>query len=163
MREPTIAFGGHLGGDPELRFTPNGVAVCDLRVATTPRREVAGQWEDKETLWFKVSCWRQLAEHVAASFKKGDRVVVTGRLLQQSYERGDGTVRTDLVVDAAVVGADVSRFPVEIKRTVRSGSSAELLTDKWADRETGEIVDEPPVGDPGPLVRFSDDGDEAAA
>ncbi len=133
MYEPTITLGGHLGGDPELRYTPNGVPVCDLRVATTPRRQVGEQWEDKETLWFKVSVWRQLAEHVAESFKKGDRVVVTGKLLQQSYQREDGSVRTDLVVDAAVIGADVSRWPVAVKRTVRAGSSAELLTDRWAD------------------------------
>lgn len=163
MREPTISFGGNLGGDPELRFTPNGVAVCDLRVATTPRREIAGEWQDKETLWFKVSCWRQLAEHVAASFKKGDRVIVSGRLLQHTYERGDGTLKTDLLVDAALVGADVARFPVEIKRTVRAGSSAEVLGDKWVDPETGEVLDEPLVGDPGPLVRFAEEHEDGEA
>lgn len=173
MREPTISFGGNLGGDPELRYTPNGVAVCDLRVAVTPRREVSGQWEDKETLWFTVSCWRQLAEHAALSFKKGDKVVVTGRLLQHTYERSDGSLKTALVVDAAAVGADVARFPVEVKRTVRTGSSAEVLGDRWVDTATGEVHDAPLVGDPGPRVPFSDDvpeelldgepADEAAA
>lgn len=161
MYEPTISFGGHLGGDPELRFTPNGVAVCDLRVATTPRRPVGDEWEDKETLWFKVSCWKQLAENVAGSFKKGDRVVINGRLLQQSYTRNDGTTGTSLLVEATGVGADVSRFPVEIKRTVREGSSAEVLADKWLDRSTGEVITAPPLGDAGPLVPFSEE--EAAA
>ena len=161
MYEPTIAFGGHLGGDPELRFTPNGVPVCDLRVATTPRRQVGEVWEDKETLWFKVSCWRSLAEHVAASFKKGDRVLVQGRLLQQSYERQDGTPGVSLVIDAGLVGADVSRYPVEVKRAVRAGSSADLMRDKWVDRETGEVV-EAPIGDPEQYVPLAGP-DEVAA
>jgi single-strand DNA-binding protein len=160
--EPTIALGGHLGGDPELRFTPNGVPVCDIRVATTPRRQVGDTWQDRETLWFKVACWKQLAEHVAASFKKGDRVLVQGKLLQETYERRDGSTGINLVVDAALVGADVGRAPVDVKRPVRAGSSADLMPEKWLDRGTGEIVTGPPLGDAGPLVPLADE-DVAAA
>ena len=162
MYEPTIALGGHLGADPDLRFTPNGIPVCDIRIATTPRRQVGDEWQDRETLWFTVVCWKQLAHHVADSFKKGDRVLVQGKLLQQSYERNDGTTGTKLVVDAASVGADVSRFAVDVKRTVRPGSPADLMPEKWLDTGTGEIVTGPPLGDAGPLVPFSD-GDVAAA
>jgi single-strand DNA-binding protein len=145
VNEPTISLVGHLGGDPELRYTPNGVAVCDLRVATTPRRQVGDEWRDRETLWFKIACWRQLAEHVAGSFHKGDRVIVQGKLLQETYERRDGTTGLSLVIDATVVGADVSRCPVELKRPVRAGSSADLMPERWVDRGTGEVVsaDEP--------------------
>jgi single-strand DNA-binding protein len=143
VNEPTIALSGHLGGDPELRYTPNGVAVCDIRVATTPRRQVGDDWQDRETQWFKVACWRQTAEHVAASFKKGDRVVVHGKLLQESYEKRDGTTGVTLVVDPTFVGADLSRCPVEVKRPVRAGSSADLMPETWVDRETGEIVTAP--------------------
>jgi single-strand DNA-binding protein len=161
VNEPTIALGGHLGGDPELRYTPNGVAVCDLRVATTPRRQVGEVWEDRETIWFKVSCWRQVAEHVAASFKKGDKVLVQGKLLQQTYERQDGTTGVSLVVDAALIGADVGRFAVDVKRTVRPGSSADLMPEKWYDRSTGEVVTGPaPEG--GDFVPL-EEGDEIAA
>lgn len=159
MYEPTIALGGYLGGDPELRYTPNGVAVCDIRVATTPRRQVGDEWQDRETLWFKVACWKQLGENVAASFKKGDRVVVQGKLLQETYERRDGTTGVNLVVDATLVGADVRRCPVELKRPVRAGSSADLMPERWLDRATGEIVTAP-VGDPGPLVPFHEDADD---
>jgi single-strand DNA-binding protein len=143
VNAPTISFTGHLGRDPELRFTPNGFAVCDLRVATTPSRKVGDTWVDKETLWFKISCWNELAENVSQSLKKGDRIVVTGRLLQQSYVKADGTPGVTLLVEAVGVGADVKRYPVEIKRTVRAGSSAEVLTDKWqVDPETGEVLGE---------------------
>jgi single-strand DNA-binding protein len=161
--EPTIALGGHLGGDPELRYTPNGVAVCDLRIATTPRRQVADEWQDRETLWFTVACWRQLAEHVAASFKKGDRVLVQGKLLQETYERRDGSTGVNLVVDAALVGADVGRCPVELKRPVRAGSTADLMPEKWLDTDTGEIVAGPPLGDAGPLVPLLDEVEDAVA
>ena len=156
MYEPTIALAGHLGGDPELRYTPNGVAVCDIRLATTPRRQVGDEWQDRETLWFKVSCWRQLAEHVAASFKKGDRVVVQGKLMQETYERRDGTTGLNLLVDADLLGADVRRCPVELKRPVRAGSSADLMPEKWLDRETGEIVTSAAVGS-GPLVPLAEE------
>jgi single-strand DNA-binding protein len=140
VNEPTITLVGHLGGDPELRYTPNGVAVCDLRVATTPRRQVGEEWFDRETLWFKLSCWRQVAEHVAGSFRKGDKVVVQGKLLQETYERKDGTTGVNLVIDATVVGADLSRCPVELKRPARTGSTADLMPEKWVDRETGEVL-----------------------
>jgi single-strand DNA-binding protein len=143
LYEPTISLVGNLGNDPDLRYTPNGVAVCDLRVATTPRREVGGVWEDKETLWFTISCWRELAENVAQSFKKGDRLVITGRLLQQTYVREDGSTSTKMLIEAVGVGPDVRRFPVEVKRTVRAGSSADVLSDKWFDAETGEVLREP--------------------
>jgi single-strand DNA-binding protein len=152
VNEPTITLVGHLGGDPELRYTPNGVAVCDVRVATTPRRQVGEEWYDRETLWFKLSTWRQLAEHVAASFRKGDKVVVQGKLLQETYERRDGTTGVSLVIDATVVGADLSRCPVELKRPVRAGSTADLMPEKWVDRETGEVLTTQPDSEQEPAA-----------
>jgi single-strand DNA-binding protein len=162
VNEVSISLGGHRGGDPELRFTPNGVAVCDVRLATTPRRKVGEEWQDKETLWFKLTCWRELGEHVAQSLKKGDRVVVQGTLLQETYERRDGSTGVNLVVDAAVVGADLKRCAADLKRPVREGSSADLMPERWLDRASGEIVTGPPSGDAGPLVPLAD-GDVVAA
>jgi single-strand DNA-binding protein len=162
VNEVSISLVGHLGGDPELRYTPNGIAVCDVRLATTPRRKVGEEWQDKETLWFRVTCWRELAESVAATLKKGDRVMAQGRLLQQSYERNDGTIATKLVIDADAIGPDLSRCAADLKRPVREGSSADLMPEKWLDRGTGEIVTGPPLGDAGPLVPLADE-DVAAA
>jgi single-strand DNA-binding protein len=140
---PAISFTGNVGNDPELRYTPNGFVVCDLRVATTPARRVGDKWEDKETVWFKVSCWGELAENVVQSLKKGDRVVINGLFYQASYTREDGTVGTNLLVEAHGVGPDLKKFPVEIKRTVRAGSSAETFNDKWhVNTETGEVLGE---------------------
>jgi single-strand DNA-binding protein len=157
VNEPTITLVGHLGGDPELRYTPNGIAVCDIRLATTPRRQVGDEWYDRETIWFKIACWRQLAENVAASFRKGDRVVVMGKLLQETYERRDGTTGVNLVIDASVVGADVRRCEVQVKRPVRAGSSADLMPERWVDRETGEVVTSAPVAPAGEDPLSEDD------
>ena len=139
MQEPQISFTGNIGFDPVVRYTPNGVAVVDLRVGTTRRVQVGEQWQDGETLWFDVSCWKQLAENVSTSLKKGDRVTVNGRLLQKSWTREDGSVSTRLVVDATFVGADLGRHPVKVVRPVRDGSSAEVLPHRWVDTTTGEL------------------------
>ena len=140
MHEPHITLVGNVGNDPAIRFTPNGVGVCELRVATTPTTKVGDEWVDKETLWFKVSCWRELGENVSQSLKKGDKVVVTGRLLQQTYERTDGTQGVSLVIDAQSVAVDLRRHPAKVMRPVREGSSAEVLTERWLDKETGEVL-----------------------
>src|SRR6266702_5492967 len=77
---------GNLTDDPELRFTSNGVAVANFRVAVTPRIREGDQWKDGETSFFRVNVWRQHAEHVADSLSKGDRVLVVGRLRMRNWE-----------------------------------------------------------------------------
>lgn len=90
---------GHLGGDPELRYTPSGAAVANLRLATN---EV---WKDNEgntqerTEWHRVVLWRKLAEIAGQYLKKGMQVYVEGRLQTRSWEDKDGVKRysTDIV------------------------------------------------------------------
>ncbi|MBL3950522.1 single-stranded DNA-binding protein, partial [Bacteroides thetaiotaomicron] len=76
----------------ELRFTPNGAAVANFRVASTPRRfdNQTNQWVDGEAMFISCNIWRQAAENVAESLTKGTRVIVTGRLKQRSYETREG-------------------------------------------------------------------------
>ena len=80
----TIA--GNLADDPELRFTNTGIAVANLRVAVTQRIQQDGEWRDGDTSFFKVNVWRGQAEHLADSLGKGDRVMITGRLRQRSWQ-----------------------------------------------------------------------------
>jgi single-strand DNA-binding protein len=82
---------GNLVDDPELRFTSTGIAVTNLRVAVTQRIQQDGQWRDGDTSFLKVNTWRGQAEHLADSLTKGDRVMVTGRLRQRSWETPRGT------------------------------------------------------------------------
>lgn len=144
MNEPTIELTGHLGADPELRYTPNGAAVADLRIATTRRFKTGEEWQDGETMWFEVAVWNRLAEHVRESLHKGDKVMVKGRLLQRSWTRDDGTVSTKLVIDATGVGIDLGRAPVQVKLPVREGSAAASLPERWgSEGAPAPAVEEP--------------------
>ena len=109
--EPLITVVGNVAGPPRLRTTPAGVPVADFRIAATPRRHdrAAGTWSDGETLWFGVTAWRALGEHCAGSLKKGDRVVVQGRLTTRTWETEDGERRSSLEVDAGSVGLELTR------------------------------------------------------
>jgi single-strand DNA-binding protein len=82
---------GNLTDDPELRYTPNGAAVCKFRIAVNRRMpDGNGGWKDGETSFFSVNCWRTLAENAAESLTRGSRVVVAGRLNYRAWENEEG-------------------------------------------------------------------------
>lgn len=100
--ETSITVVGNLTDDPELRFTPSGAAVAKFRVASTPRYldKASGEWKDGEPLFLPCNIWRDYAEHVAESLRRGMRVIVTGRLRQRSYEtKGEKRTVYELEVD----------------------------------------------------------------
>jgi single-strand DNA-binding protein len=149
--EPLITVVGHVGRPPRQRTLAGGTVVADFRLASTPRRldKATGQWSDGETLWFGVTCWRALADHATASLNKGDKVVVTGRLLATSWTTEQGEVRTGLEIDASAVGLDLSRGPATQHRPERAGAAeGGPAEDQWtegaggvtADPTTGEVV-----------------------
>ena len=80
-------------GDVQLKFTPNGKAVCEVSVAENHNRknEQTGQWETESTTWRRVSFWENQAEAVAEQVQKGDRVIVAGDEKLREYERQDGS------------------------------------------------------------------------
>jgi single-strand DNA-binding protein len=86
MADTHVTITGNLTDDPELKFTPNGAAVANFRVAVTARVRDGETWRDGDTSYFRVNCWRQLAEHVTDSLSKGDRAVILGRLRSRSWE-----------------------------------------------------------------------------
>ena len=92
---------GNVGRDPELRYTQNGVAVCDFSVAVSRR------WTDRntnepreETTWFRVSAWRKLAEIASQYVHKGMQIMVTGRVAASAYLGQDGQPRATLEITA---------------------------------------------------------------
>ena len=111
MHEPLITVVGNIGAPPRTRVVAGGAVVTDFRIASTPRKvdRATDTWSDGETIWFGVSCWRLLAENVAASVKVGDRVVVTGKLSARSWKTELGEERSSLEIDATTVGFDLSR------------------------------------------------------
>lgn len=120
--ETNITVVGNLVAEPDLRFTPGGHAVCNFRIASTPRQfnRQSNQWEDQEALFLTVNVWRQAAENVAESLQKGMRVMVSGRLRQRSYETREGEKRTVFEVEADDVGPSLSFASANVIRNPRS-------------------------------------------
>ena len=113
--ETVVTVTGYVAQEPVLRLTGSGTKVVNFRVATTERRYDKGVngWRDGDTLFFAVSCWRNLGENVLDSVHKGDPVVVQGRLRDGSWEK-DGVTHSKVEIEASAVGHDlakgVSRF-----------------------------------------------------
>jgi single-strand DNA-binding protein len=99
----SITILGNLGGDPELRYTPDGTAVTNLSVAVTrawPDQNQTSGWAE-ETIWFRVDVWREQAERIAERAHKGDTVLVQGRIKPiRQYTRSDGTAGASLEIRA---------------------------------------------------------------
>ena len=118
-----ITVVGNLVADPELRFTPTGLAVANFRIASTPRvyNRDSGQWEDGEALFLTCNVWREAAENVAESLTKGMRVIVNGRLKQRSYQNREGENRTVFEVEADEVGPSLKYATANVNRNPREG------------------------------------------
>jgi single-strand DNA-binding protein len=95
-----IIIVGYLGRDPEIRYTPQGTAVCNFTVATTEKRkDRAGEPQDVTT-WFRISAWGRQGEVANQYLSKGKQVYLEGRLRQEEYTDRDGNKRTSLEVAA---------------------------------------------------------------
>jgi single-strand DNA-binding protein len=104
---------GNLGADPELRYTPSGKAVANLRVAVNHNfKDAAGEWQ-KETQWFNVEVWDQAAERAAEQMRKGNKVYAEGRLRTREWEGQDGQKRTSVEIRADRVLSLERREPSE--------------------------------------------------
>jgi single-strand DNA-binding protein len=107
-----VTLAGNLTDDPELRFTPNGAAVANFRLAVDQRVWDTSGWKDGESSYFRVNVWRDQAEHVSRSLHKGARCVVVGRLRSRSWETPEGQRRSAVEVDAEEVGMSLRFAPV---------------------------------------------------
>ncbi len=135
--QASISFSGRLADHPELRHAPSGVPVCTIVVMDEPRQynRNTGKWEDGESTPWRVTCFNALAEHVAASCPKGARVMVTGTVHRESYEK-DGEKRFAWKVIAEDIGvslrwtdAKVVKFERRSDREIQAGAPQ---PDPWA-------------------------------
>jgi single-strand DNA-binding protein len=92
---------GHLGGDPELRYTPGGQAVATFSVATNEIYKDKDGNQQERTEWHRVVSWSRLAEVAGEYLKKGQQVYVEGRLQTRSWTDKDGIKRytTEIVAN----------------------------------------------------------------
>ena len=131
MNETFVTFHGWAGSDVRHR-TVKDVSVATFRVAVTPRLRKEGSWVDGETAWYTVTAWRSLADHVRDSIRKGDPVIVHGRLRTETWRPDEGPGSTTLHVEASLVGHDLTRgLSHFIKRPERRND--ETATDNTAD------------------------------
>jgi single-strand DNA-binding protein len=106
-----VTLVGYVAQDPSLRPTKTGKLVTNVRIGVTPRQQdrVTREWHDAETSYYTVTCWERLAEHVKASLRKGDPVIVKGKFKTNTYEDKTGQPRTVIDIVADTVGHDLSR------------------------------------------------------
>lgn len=95
---------GNLGGDPEMRYTPSGVPVSTFSLAVSRSWVNADGQKQEKTIWFRVTCWRKLAETVSQYLTKGKQVLVVGEIEEaRTYTDRDGNSRASLEVTAQTV------------------------------------------------------------
>ncbi len=123
----TILIAGHLGREPEMRYTPAGQAVTNFNLAANRQYNDSNGQSVKETIWFRVSAWGKTAENCNQYLHKGSLVLVEGRLLcdpetggPRLYKRQDGTPGTAFEVSANTVRFLSSREEVSETETANN-------------------------------------------
>ncbi|HLF59644.1 MAG TPA: single-stranded DNA-binding protein [Acidimicrobiia bacterium] len=138
---------GNLVDDPELRFTPSGVAMAKIRMAVNRRWQKDGEWQE-DTSFFTGTVWREQAESAAESLQKGARVIVTGRLEQRTWETDQGEKRSVVEIQIDEIGPSLRWATATVNKTARSGGG------DFAAAQGGDVP-------PAPVARDSYGPDEA--
>lgn len=117
-----VTLVGNLVDDPELRFTPSGVAMAKIRVAVNRRwrDRQSGEWQE-DTSFFNGTCWREQAEAVAESLQKGTRVIISGRLEQRSWETEQGDRRSVVEIQIDEMGPSLRWATASVNKMARQG------------------------------------------
>ena len=135
--ETTVTVIGNLTADPDLRFTPGGVAMAKFTVASTPRvfDRDANAYKDGDPLFLTCTAWRDLAEHAAESLHKGTRVVVVGRLRLSRWETDEGEKRSAYGLDVDEVAPSLRFATAKVAKATRVRAD-EAPEDEWTTAST---------------------------
>lgn len=130
---------GNLTRDPELRFTPSGSPVVNFGIAVSRRwQNNVGEWQE-DVNYVDVVAWRSLAENCSESLKKGDRVLLNGRLQMRTWETADGQTRNKIEIVARVVAPSLEWATAEITKNIK----AETTPSELPEEQLGEKNDIP--------------------
>ena len=126
MSLPNITAIGNLIEDPELSHTSNSIAVAKVRIACNERKQDAsGQWIDGDVTYINGTVWRQTAEVITSELKKGDPVIVSGKLKQRTWvDEKTGTNRSVYEIAIDTIGRDMRKSP-------KIQTNSQSLTDPW--------------------------------
>ena len=124
--EPVITVVGNLVDDPELRFTSSGSTVAKFRIASTPRYldRQTNEWKDGDTVFLTCSAFRQTAENVIESLRRGTRVIVMGRLTQHSFQNEKDEKVTAYEVEVDEIGPSLRYVTARVTKNVRVSAPA---------------------------------------
>ena len=128
MNHLPFSIVGNLTEEPELRFTPAGDAVCKVTIAHNPKKQVDGKWKDGEATFMPVTVWRGLAENVAESLHKGDRVIAVGIVSTERWKDKEGVTHTRMAMTASALGPDLTFHVVTVKKMVRRSEQDDSQT-----------------------------------
>ncbi|WEV75875.1 single-stranded DNA-binding protein [Bifidobacterium sp. ESL0800] len=156
-QQGTVTISGFMGANPQSFGKEGGPAAASFRIGCTTRyfNPAVNEWRDRPTTWISVKVFRQLAENVLSSLKKGDPVIATGNLATEEWTR-DGTKHSRMVMEATSVGHDLS-FGISVFQRVKPGAkergnghdpfNAEQERAEGAAAEGGELQAQVSAGD----------------
>ncbi|MEI5672614.1 MULTISPECIES: single-stranded DNA-binding protein [unclassified Nocardioides] len=121
MTDTFVTLHGWLGGDVQVRQAGDA-QVASFRLGCTPRRyqRRSDSWVNGPTQWYSVDAWRSLGDNCRDSLRRGDPVVVHGRLEAQVWVNSAGVEVTSFVVEATSVGHDLTRGVSRFTKTTRA-------------------------------------------
>lgn len=144
--DTNLTIVGFLTADPELKSTQSGLAVVNLTIASTPSKfdKNTNQWVNGETTFMRASAWRTFAEQIAASLKKGDKVIAQGRLVTQAFTDKEGNNRSSMQLELESLGLDLSRPPKSDYSSVpRNESPSFTAPAGWTEVSSAPADDSP--------------------
>ncbi|MGI8723296.1 MAG: single-stranded DNA-binding protein [Geodermatophilaceae bacterium] len=139
MNGNTITVLGNLTKDPVLKYVPTGKAVINFTIACNHgwRDKESQTWIEGEASFFKVECWDALAENIAESFRKGDPLIVVGRMICRTYEQ-EGQTRESWEIRADTVGPDMRKRSASLRRVLRNNHVTDPAPDSDGPRSVSD-------------------------
>jgi single-strand DNA-binding protein len=174
FNEAQFSVVGYVASEPKYSRVGNGIPKLTMSVAWTTRRvdPSTGEWVDGNTSFVRVTCWRRLAENLATCLRKGEPVMLRGRLDVRPFTGKDGVRRTSVDVDASYLGYDLTRGVASFRRVwettgktaeeaaaAAAGDSAGDPASRFAD---GEAPQPAVAGGPAPVPAVDTAGGSAA-
>lgn len=126
MNDAQVTVSGNLVSDPEVRFTQSGIAVANINIAVSSRVQdkQTKEWKDGETTYLRATAWRELAENVAETLTKGNRIIASGRLKQRNFETKEGDKRSVLELEVDEIGPSLKYATAKVSKAGKSANTA---------------------------------------
>jgi len=153
-QENTISLRGFVTAEPKFwQSSPTQTPLAEIRMGHTPRRlnRATGEWEDGETSYYTIKCWRRLAVNVKGCLRKGDMILVRGKVVMRTWVDDQQRNRVQMQVEADAVGHDLAfgwshfnrgdQSPWNATRNKAEGEATGLDIDAYEDADDQDAQD----------------------